>query len=155
MERTTRPFQPQDLVALLNLMTQLGYEHCPDTLLNNVTRIRQSGGEVFVCELEGLVSGCICAIVDARLAEGVNGEIVSLIVAEHARNQGLGKALIEQAECWLSTRCDSIRVRSNLARERAHKFYHSMGYQLDKQQAVFTKLLYTNQQLHTTEREAV
>jgi len=50
-------------------------------------------------------------------------EIVSLVVSESARGQGIGKALVLAAESWANTRVNKIRVRANSTREEAHDFY--------------------------------
>ena len=85
------------------------------------------------------VYGCICAIFDIRLAAGINGEIVSLVVDSSARGMGVGKGLVAKAESWLRQRTNRLRVRANSVRSEAHSFYESLGYSLSKTQSVFTK----------------
>ena len=139
MNEEYRKFKNEDIEALVELMAQLGYEHTSDSLLKNVNSVRRVGGEIFVCDVAGTVCGCASAILDVRLAAGVNGEIVSVVVSEQYRGKGLGKGLILHAESWLSERVFSIRIRANTVREDAHGFYKGMGYSLSKTQAVFEK----------------
>ena len=120
-------------------MDQLGYDHSEESLSANISAVREQGGEVFVAEVDGNVRGCVSAIIDVRLAEGIKGEIVSLVVSGEARGQGLGKGLILEAEKWLSGKVRVIRVRANALREQSHLFYESLGYSREKTQAVLIK----------------
>ncbi|SEQ66050.1 Acetyltransferase (GNAT) domain-containing protein [Amphritea atlantica] len=135
MKSVFRTFEPSDLESLVALMKQLGYEHTMDSLAANVRRVKTREGEVFVAEVNGKVVGVISAIMDVRLAEGVSGEIVSLVVSDQAR--GLG--LVLMAEAWLKQYTSNIRVRANVLRTEAHDFYEKQGYRLKKRQAVFQK----------------
>ena len=134
-----RAYTDLDAPALVRLMAQLGYEHSETTLASNVRAVRQQGGEVFVAEVAGNVLGCVSAIIDVRLAEGVKGEIVSLVVSEEARGHGIGKGLVLEAQQWLAGKVTVLRVRVNALREQSHLFYESLGYRKDKTQVVLTK----------------
>ncbi|WP_415896421.1 GNAT family N-acetyltransferase [Neptuniibacter sp. QD72_48] len=139
MEPIYRTYQEKDLQALIALMKQLGYTHSEQSLLTNIRSVHKAGGEVFIAELNGVVVGCISAIIDIRLAEGTQGEIVSLVVDKEHRGYGLGKGLVKTAEHWLSERVNSIRIRANSIRTSAHKFYQELGYVETKQQVVLVK----------------
>lgn len=139
MNTIYRKYTHQDAQALVMLMAQLGYEHSKESLSANISAVREQGGEVFVAEVSGNVLGCVSAILDVRVAEGIKGEIVSLVVSEEARGLGLGKGLVLEAEKWLSGKVSVIRVRANALREQSHLFYESLGYIKDKTQAVLLK----------------
>lgn len=139
MKTIYKPLSESDISSLIALMEQLGYKHTHDSLSNNIQAIRKSGGEVFVAEYANTICGCICAIIDVRLAEGAKGEIVSLIVSEDYRGRGLGKELVSTAERWLSNYVTEIRIRANEIRKNAHKFYKALGYQESKKQMLFIK----------------
>ncbi|MCA9916836.1 MAG: GNAT family N-acetyltransferase, partial [Anaerolineales bacterium] len=55
--------------------------------------------------------------------------------------QGMGRALVQQAEAWLGQSVGIVRVRANATREAAHRFYESGGYTLEKSQRVYKKRL--------------
>ncbi|WP_163336963.1 GNAT family N-acetyltransferase [Desulfopila sp. IMCC35008] len=129
----------QDLVELRSLMTELGYERKERELSTTVREIRQRGGEVFVAVKEDHVIGCVCALLDLRLAAGTYGEIVSLVVTEEFRGAGVGRVLVTHAESWLGERVGKIRVRANTRRKEAHGFYRSLGYEESKSQKIFIK----------------
>ncbi len=128
-----------DAPALLPLMQALGYALGADELRNSIAEINQRGGAVFVAEREGRIVGCVAAIIDVRLAEGVTGEIVSLVVVPECRGLGIGKGLVEQAEAWLDPRVSVIRIRANAIRAEAHGFYRSLGFKEIKTQKIFVR----------------
>ena len=139
MEPIYRTYQETDLLALIPLMKQLGYSLSEAELEGNIKALHKSHGEVFVAEYNGSVVGCICAIIDTRLAEGVQGEIVSLVVGKQARGKGVGKGLVATAEGWLMTQVKIIRIRANQLRQEAHQFYQSLGYKITKHQSILSK----------------
>jgi len=139
MNLIIRTFEADDLPALLPLMEQLGYSHSEHSLLRNIKALRNSGGEVFVAERNNKILGCVGAMIDTRLAEGTQGEIVSLVVLEEMRGFGLGKGLVKAAEEWLFQYADTVRVRANEIRAEARQFYLGMGYEVSKIQVVLSK----------------
>ena len=120
-------------------MNQLGYSLEVGELQNNIRAIRERGGEVIVAAERSEVVGCVCVLMDARLAEGVYAEIVSLVVSENCRGTGIGKGLVTEAEKWSGEKVNKIRVRANAIRDNAHRFYKSLGYDEIKTQKIFRK----------------
>lgn len=138
-EIAIRACREQDLAELKSLMADLGYERTEQDLSVTVREIRQRRGEVFVADKQGNAIGCICALLDIRLAAGTYGEIVSLVVSERFRGNGVGRMLVAHAENWLGERVEKIRLRANTIRIQAHGFYSSLGYEEKKSQKVFVK----------------
>ena len=67
-------------------------------------------------------------------------QLAGLVVSEQDRSAGVGAALLERTEA--SARdwgCRSRRVRSNVTRERAHRFYERAGYRRIKTSYTFEK----------------
>jgi GNAT superfamily N-acetyltransferase len=120
-------------------MLELGYSIGLTELSDNIREIYKKGGEIFVAEKDGQVVGCLCVLMDIRLAEGLYAEIVSLIVSEKARGKGIGKELVQEAEAWASKRANKVRVRANGIRSSAHAFYKNQGYEEIKTQKIFIK----------------
>ena len=129
-----RKFETRDTDALERLLSQLGYRVPAGAIEKRVADLRTGAGEVFVKELDGMVVGCVNAIVDTRIAAGLHGEIASLVVLDGYRGRGICKALVLHVEAWLA-----IRIRANIVREQAHQFYQHVGYREAKTQKVFFK----------------
>ena len=71
-----------------------------------------------------------------------DAEIRGLVVDEEARSGGLGQKLVEAAESWARERGHNwMSVRSNVIRERTHRFYERLGYGRAKTQHKFRKRL--------------
>jgi GNAT superfamily N-acetyltransferase len=134
-----REYDKADTTSITYLMSELGYSVDEEELKFNIQEIQNRGGTVFVAEVNGRVVGSICSVIDARLAEGVYGELVSLIVSEKFRGTGVGKGLVEVGEQWIGKRATRIRVRANEIRSDAHAFYKHLGYRESKTQKVFIK----------------
>ena len=135
-----RQFKPEDAQAVIGLLQELGYDVSQDQLAKRIELIQARDGAVFVYELNQQVLGCINVIIDARLAEGIVAEIVSLVVSEASRGHGVGQQLVEYAETWAQPQVDIIRVRCNAIRDKAHKFYKRQAFTEKKEQKVFEKV---------------
>jgi N-acetylglutamate synthase-like GNAT family acetyltransferase len=141
MEITIRQLRQDDIKTVQQLMHELGYPLNKEELLFNINIINQRNGIILVAELDGNVVGCLSGVINASLAEGMFGEIVSLVVSRKYRGSGIGKCLVKQAEDWLKPKVKKIRVRANSIRLEAHKFYKSLGYKEIKTQISFIKFV--------------
>jgi GNAT superfamily N-acetyltransferase len=142
---TVRPAQPKDSDAMAGLAKQLGYE-CTGTevrrRLNDMKDAAQYG--IFVATLPEIeVAGWVGAHVFRAIELNAIAEINGLVVDKTVRSRGIGRALLCAAEQWArAAGCDGISVKSNITRDRAHRFYMSNGYELVKTQRLFQKSLY-------------
>ena len=102
-----------------------------------------NAGDVFVAvDADGNVVGWTHVAARMNLEEEPFTELAGLIVGAAARSHGVGKALLRAAEEWARAHGFArLRVRSNVLRERAHRFYVREGYFEKKRQLVFDKLL--------------
>jgi len=72
----------------------------------------------------------------------VTAEIAGLVVDETRRGAGIGASLVTAAADWARLRgCRGLRVRTNVIRERALRFYEREGFARIKQQHVLEKPL--------------
>lgn len=140
MNVVIRPLKKKDIETVRQLLNELGYPLDKDKLLTNIDHVHQKNGIIFVAEINREVVGCLSAMVNVGLAEGLFGEILSLVVSEKHRGKGIGKILVEQAEEWLKPKTDRVRIRANTLRLDAHRFYKSLGYQEIKTQISFIKI---------------
>jgi GNAT superfamily N-acetyltransferase len=139
-----RPAQDADATALAELSGQLGYPLDAAAMRVRLQRVREAGnGEVFVAvTTAGAVVGWTHVVKREQLEDAPFAELSGLIVDASARNAGLGALLLQSAERWASDNgLARLRVRSNVVRERAHRFYLRAGYAERKRQVVFEKVL--------------
>lgn len=139
-----RKAKRSDAPRLAELSTQLGY---PSTAEETAKRFRKLGppslSALFVAELPsaGVVAWAHVSVTHL-LEVGTRAELNGLIVAEGQRSLGAGAKLLDAAEDWARKHgCPSVSVRSNVIRERAHKFYERQGYEHYKTQKAFLKKL--------------
>ena len=136
-----RPAIERDAAILASLSTQLGYPSSPDQLRRRLTMVLgRSDHAVYVATHDESVLGWLHVFVAERLETDLFAEIGGLVVDSSHRGSGIGTALLAKAEEWARDRgCRTLRVRSNVVREEAHRFYEERGYRRAKQQAVFDK----------------
>jgi GNAT superfamily N-acetyltransferase len=88
------------------------------------------------------VIGWLHVSVTFLLEVPLRAEVNGLVVSEGHRSRGAGAELLQAAERWAQSRkCLSMSVRSNVIRDRAHKFYERHGYEHYKTQKAFRKPL--------------
>ena len=139
-----RPATIADAVHLASLAGQLGYASTPEQV---AFRLRAIGREhehlILVAENSGgALAGYIEVFPFRTIGADSRIEIASLVVDGSCRSQGVGRLLMEHAEAWgRSNGFTEAGLRSNVIRERAHTFYESLGYRVNKTQKSFRKKL--------------
>ena len=139
-----REATPSDAAALAALCTQLGYPALPGEAAERLAAITpgDTGGAVLVAEEEGAVLGWIHVCGIRFFQSPPFAEVGGLVVDEAARGRGVGKLLLEAGARWAAERgYRKLRVRSNVVREDAHRFYEREGFRKVKAQAVFDRNL--------------
>jgi GNAT superfamily N-acetyltransferase len=135
---TIRAAVPADAAALAALSGELGYPAAEAEILERLARMG-STQQVLVYD-DGSVLGWIEVVEALRLESGRFGEITGLVVREASRGRGIGAALVEAAAAWARERgLPKLRVRSNVTRERTHRFYLRLGFFENKRQVVFDR----------------
>lgn len=139
-----RRARPSDAPVLADLSGQLGYP-ATTTEISKRMRALKTGGPnaLFVADAgKSGVIGWTHISVTHLLEVGTRAELNGLIVAENHRSLGAGAKLLEAAENWARKQgCPAISVRSNVIRDRAHRFYERQGYEHYKTQKAFRKPL--------------
>lgn len=143
-----RSMRAGDAGEIAALCEQLGYPSTPAQVAHRFGLLAERPeSAVFVAEDEDeaadeRIAGFVH--VQGRLAveSDPRAEIAGLVVDAVRRGEGVGRALMEAAERWAADRgYDEVTLRSNVARERAHRFYQSLGYAITKSSHVFRKAL--------------
>jgi GNAT superfamily N-acetyltransferase len=143
-ELKIRRARSTDAPHLADLSGQLGYPATPAQLRDRLRWISPaSQNAVFVAEAkEAGVIGWLHVSKQALLESEIRAEVNGLVVADGHRSLGAGAQLIAAAEEWARKHgCKYMSVRSNVIRERAHKFYERNGYEHYKTQKSFRKPL--------------
>lgn len=98
----------------------------------------------YVAEQDRVVLGWVDVFrVHMLISPHFFAEIGGLVVDANARRQGVGRALMAQAEAWAAEHgYAEIRLRSGLHRTDAHEFYQSIGYTLTKTSHMFRKSIF-------------
>jgi GNAT superfamily N-acetyltransferase len=139
-----RRARTNDAPQLAELSGQLGYPTTAKEITKRMRKLKPaSQNALFVAEAQNAgVVGWTHVSVTYLVEVGTRAELNGLIVAEGQRSLGAGARLLEAAEDWARKHgCPSMSVRSNVIRERAHKFYARQGYEHYKTQKAFRKSL--------------
>jgi GNAT superfamily N-acetyltransferase len=132
-----------DAAALAALSIQLGYPSTPEEMVERLTMLgSRSGNGVLVAENESGVVGWLHVSTMLFLESPPFAEVLGLIVDEAHRGKGTGKLLLNAAARWAAEHgYDKLRVRSNVIREDAHRFYEREGFRRVKTQVVLDRTL--------------
>jgi ribosomal protein S18 acetylase RimI-like enzyme len=124
--------QPGDAAALAQLMCELGYETTKSEMQMRLQRIATDERcRTFVAMCDGNVCGMIGTLTYPSIEHNdPSGRIVALVILRTMRRRGIGRALLATAEKDFAQRgIRRIGLNTQLAREDAHKFYESLGYE--------------------------
>lgn len=130
MDITIRPAAEKDVVPLIPLMEQLGYQINEADLLENVKLHLKPEYVLFVAEIAGKLIGFISIHIYQypHLKDSLS-RITALCVDADYRSFGIGGKLLAYAEEYIkSCGCKIIELTSGLQREDAHRFYEKYGY---------------------------
>ena len=132
-----------DTDAITSLNGELGYSTAPDEMRQRLDNVLAAPEQVvFVAEEAGDAVGWIHVAIVENLETNRFAEIRGLIVTAARRGGGIGAQLVAAAEqCAQQQGVARIRVRSNITRDRARRFYERLGYTVTKTQNVFDRTL--------------
>ena len=137
-----REAKKSDVVTLAKLSGELGYPTTMEEMENRFNKLLSKNENcIYVAELDSVV-GWIHVSVFQTLESNAYAEICGLVVAETFRGSGIGSQLVAKAENWARVLGFSkIRVRTNILRRETRKFYRKLGFQVQKTQEVFDKVI--------------
>ena len=134
-----RDARPGDEAALARLADQLGYPAQAETVAARIVKYFGNPEErVIVAELDGgVIAWTSVALVDHFYTPRCV-EISGLVVDAGLRGRGIGAALLAEAKRWAAELgVATVRLRANVIRAEAHRFYERQGFARVKQQIVF------------------
>lgn len=151
-----------DLESVLELAAQLGYPGELSNFQRRFMMMSQSRDHVLlVARMSGASEG-VSAVVGwihvgkemSSLLGNDNADVGALVVDSKVRGRGIGAKLLEAGEKWAQSKNWSlVRVRSNVKRTDAHRFYERNGYTLKKSWNLYTKTL-TNEERAIHQRKS-
>jgi GNAT superfamily N-acetyltransferase len=143
-ELKIRRAKSADAPQIAMLAGQLGYPATEAQIRERFREIKPLfQNAVFVADSakDGVI-GWLHVSKEPLLESEIRAEVNGLVVADGQRSLGAGAKLLAAAEDWARKHgCKSMSVRSNVIRERAHKFYERNGYEHYKTQKSFRKPL--------------
>jgi GNAT superfamily N-acetyltransferase len=143
MEIQIRPAVTDDCSGITTMTNLLGYPSSEDKVCQILEMvIKHPDHQIFVAHAENQVAGYIHLVCTIRMGSEPFVEIAALFVHEAFQSKGIGSALIKEAVNWtLAKDHQIIRIRSNIIRKKAHKFFIRNGFENLKTQEVFLKKL--------------
>ena len=133
---------PADAPRIVALAGQLGYD-VPRQHAEQVLRRSDPARVVLVAVVPRAgVVGWTMVTEEETLIASRRAVLHGLVVEDEFRGQKIGELLLQAAEEWSRKRnCTTLRLLSNVVRERAHGFYTRLGYDVLKTEHVFQKTL--------------
>jgi ribosomal protein S18 acetylase RimI-like enzyme len=132
-ERTVhiRDARADDAPALAELLAELGFPAPAEAVETRLEAMLKAGEVVLVATQDEGVLGLVTVHITPVLHRPTSvGRLTALVVTDHARGQGVGRALVESAERLLASRgCGLVEVTSNRRLTDAHAFYERLGYE--------------------------
>lgn len=129
--------------ALALLAGQLGYPTTAGEVQTRLSRyIDSEEARVIVAEFRGQVVGWTSIETVDHFYLDRFAEISGLVVDADHRGRGIGHALMREAERWTAGKGLSVlRLKTNIVRVEAHRFYENMGFERTKTRYTSVKKL--------------
>ena len=127
---TIRPATDADADAIAALFTDEGYPAGPSDIVERLTRFASAHSRVLVAEREGAVLGFVAFHALPRFEHDDRiVRILALVVDAGARERGVGRALMTEAES-IATELGAafIEITAGHHRPDARRLYESAGY---------------------------
>jgi GNAT superfamily N-acetyltransferase len=129
-----RDARPADAEGLAALLAELGYPDAPERVAVRVAAfVADPASRLFVAEDgSGPVGLAPLTVLPLLHEDGAWCRVSALVVAQASRGEGVGLALLEEAEAFARHQgCRSVEVTSGEGpeREAAHCFYQALGYE--------------------------
>jgi uncharacterized protein YbbK (DUF523 family)/GNAT superfamily N-acetyltransferase len=132
-----------DCGALARLAGQLGYPCEEGDVRRRIQKyFARDDMAVIVAELGGEVVGWTSVEATPYFYLETCAELSGFVVDEGCRDRGIGRLIMAEAEAWAASRgLKLIRLRTNVVREGAHRFYERLGFERTKTSHTYSKRL--------------
>lgn len=142
-----RTVQVKDAPQIRDLCHQaLGYDSTLEKVATQIDKFNQPDSGHFCFVYEEDQTGHILGYVEAEAYESIYSDsglnVLGLAVFPFAQGRGIGRQLMEQVEELAKSRHYTfIRLNSASHRKEAHVFYEHIGYEGNKTQKRFLKIM--------------
>lgn len=143
MEFIIRQAKITDIEDIYNInKISLGYDYDLEKQKNKLKLILEDSTQVvFVAEKDNKIVGYVHLANYNIIYMDSFINCLALAVDNDYKRNGIGSALIKQAEIWAKENgAVGIRLCSSIEREKAHEFYLSQGFFVSKLQKNFKKV---------------
>ena len=125
-----RHAEPADIPTLVGLIRELGFRADADMLSSRLASFDASNMDaLLVAEKDGSVVACMGLHAMDILPTGRIGRITAILVAAHARRQGIGKRLMDAAiQYFDSQECTLIEVASGEPGSADQALFRAFGF---------------------------
>lgn len=138
-----RKANAHDSLAICRISCEdLGYDCTAELISARLGSLDDKREVVFIATFGESTVGYVHAEIYNLLYYESMVNILGIAVASENRRHGVGKALINAVEDWAkSLGIKKVRLNSGATRNEAHTFYRAMGYDNQKDQIRFIKIL--------------
>lgn len=138
-----RTIREDDLAAVNKLSEQLGYPQSEAATASYISAVLNSSDDYACVALEAdRIVGWVHGFKTRRIETGTFIEIGGLVVDNECRGKGIGKLLVAAVRNWCQEQgINTLKVRSNVIRQDAHRFYIHQDFTETKEQKVFEQHL--------------
>lgn len=145
---TIHYYQEGDFKKLYDLMDhwQYNFSFTEEEFLNSIKRIQENPfSKILLAKHENEVVGYAHILHTSYLGLPPSLEVIHLLVSNHFRSKGIGKALMQAVEVEAQKMdVKIVKLSSQLHRSRAHVFYEKLGFTLFKVSKFYEKKLPEN-----------
>ena len=127
-----RVFRNEDILGVCNLInSELGYDVSCEDLKDRILQMQEDKNYVIFTVVDdkkviGFMGLQMCLAFEIK---GKVMRIIALAVARHSQGQGIGSALIQEAEKYANeNNISTVLVNSGLKRTEAHRFYEKQSF---------------------------
>lgn len=139
---TSRRAVGEDTPRVARLAADLGSTITSDSVGAAIDWLQSDEGAIFVADASEHLTGWIHIYRSHVIQTEPFAEVGGFVVDPLNRGDGVGQRLLEAAERWASANdLTLVRVRSNIVRSNAHRFYERRGYDVEKTSYTFSKSL--------------
>lgn len=125
-----RDAKPRDSDAIAALIAALGYEVTAAEIGRRLAALTRARQAVLVAVRDDIVGVVTTSVMPVLHRPRPVGRISMLVVAQAARGEGIGTALVDAAADRLrKAGCGLMEVTSNMKLSRAHGFYERLGFE--------------------------